>query len=245
MFRSMNKMKCIIVDDEALAREGIEQYVREIEFLEIAGSFKNALLAQNALQNEPIDLMFLDINMPKMTGLSFLETLSKPPITIITTAYPDYALEGFRLHVLDYLLKPISLERFIKAVNKAHDYYRLLQKTPVQKPDYIFLKHSNLYEKVMLADIVCVEAKQNYVLIHTVLKKIIVHLTFKSVEDSLPPDEFFRVHKSFLISVAHIKAIEGNTVHIHNKQIPISRGQREELMQQVVNRALLKKEGKK
>lgn len=102
-----------------------------------------------------------------------------------------------------------------------------------------------MYEKVMLADIVCVEAMQNYVLIHTVLKKIIVHLTFKSVEESLPPGEFFRVHKSFLISVAHIKAIEGNTVYIHNKQIPISRSQREELMQQVVNRALLTKEGKK
>jgi two-component system, LytTR family, response regulator len=245
----MSKMKCIIVDDEALAREGIEQYVGEIAFLELTGSYKNALAAQNALQNEHIDLMFLDINMPKMTGLSFLETLSKPPITIITTAYPDYALEGFRLHVLDYLLKPIPLERFIKSVNKAHDYYQLLQKTPVQNHqaplDYIFLKHSNLYEKVMLADIVCVEAMQNYVLIHTVLKKIIVHLTFKSVEESLPTGEFFRVHKSFLISVAHIKAIEGNTVLIHNKQIPISRSQREELMQQVVNRALLTKEGKK
>lgn len=244
----MNKMKCIIVDDEALAREGLEQYAREIDFLEIAGSYKNALLAQNALQNDTIDLMFLDINMPKLTGLSFLETLSKPPITIITTAYPDYALEGFRLHVLDYLLKPIPFERFIKSVNKAHDYYRLLQKTSVQNQqplDYIFLKHSNLYEKVMLADIICVEAMQNYVLIHTVLKKIIVHLTFKSVEENLPPNEFFRVHKSFLISVAHIKAIEGNTVNIHNKQIPISRSQREELMQQVVNRALLTKEGKR
>lgn len=244
----MDKMKCIIVDDEALAREGIEQYAREIGFLEVTGSYRNAMAAQAALQENNTDLMFLDINMPRMTGLSFLETLSKPPITIITTAYPDYALEGFRLHVLDYLLKPISLERFAKAVNKAYDYYRLLQKSaePVQQPlDYIFLKHSNLYEKVMLAEIVYVEAMQNYVVVHTVSKKIIVHLTFKAVTESLSASEFFRVHKSFLINIAHIKAIEGNTVHLHHKQIPISRSQREELMQQVVNRALLSKDNKK
>jgi DNA-binding LytR/AlgR family response regulator len=244
-------MKCIIVDDEALAREGLEQYAREIDFLELTGSYKNALAAQNALRQQPVDLMFLDINMPKLSGLSFLETLARPPITIITTAYPDYALEGFRLDVLDYLLKPISLERFIKAVNKAHDYY-LLQQAAVQQeqepaaaPNYVFLKHNQLYEKVVLADIIYVEAMQNYVVVHTLTKKIIVHLTFKVIESSLPASDFLRIHKSYIINLSHIQAIEGNTVHIHQKLIPISRSQRDELMEKVVNRALLSKDGKK
>lgn len=241
-------MTCIIVDDEALAREGLEQYVHDLEFLELKGSYRNALAAQQALQEHAADLMFLDINMPKLSGLSFLESLTAPPITIITTAYPDYALEGFRLDVLDYLLKPIAFDRFVKAVNKAYEYFQLQQQAQsgrqVEATDYIFLKHNHVYEKVMLVDIVCVEAMQNYVIIHTVNKKLIVHLTFKTMEESLPGGSFLKVHKSFLISLKHIQAIEANTVHLLNKSIPIGRGQREELMQLVVNAALISKDKK-
>lgn len=239
-------MTCIIVDDEALAREGLEQYVQELDFLELTGSYRNAVAAQNALQQQAADLMFLDINMPKISGLSFLESLTAPPVTIITTAYPDYALEGFRLDVLDYLLKPIPMDRFVKAVSKAWEYFQLQQQARAGKPatavDYIFLKHNHVYEKVMLADIVCVEAMQNYVIIHTVPKKLIIHLTFKTMEEALPVDHFLRVHKSFLINLNHIKSIEANTVHLLNKSIPIGRGQREELMQLVVNGALISKD---
>lgn len=241
-------MTCIIVDDEALAREGLEQYVHDLEFLELKGSYRNALAAQQALQEHAADLMFLDINMPKLSGLSFLESLTAPPITIITTAYPDYALEGFRLDVLDYLLKPIAFDRFVKAVNKAYEYFQLQQQAQsgrqVEATDYIFLKYNHVYEKVMLVDIVCVEAMQNYVIIHTVNKKLIVHLTFKTMEESLPGGSFLKVHKSFLISLKHIQAIEANTVHLLNKSIPIGRGQREELMQLVVNAALISKDKK-
>lgn len=244
----MKKMKCIIVDDEALAREGIEQLAREMEILEVTGSFRNAMGAQNALQQHSIDLMFLDINMPRISGLSFLEALSDPPITILTTAYPDFALEGFRLDVMDYLLKPISPERFLKAVNKAHDYFLLRQQGPsagAPAPDYLFLKQNQLYEKVKLEDIFLVEAMQNYAIVHTKAKKIIVHITFKGVEDALPPDQFMRVHKSFLVNLDYIQSIEGNSLRVLNREIPIGRTQRAKLMEKVVNRSLLSKDGRK
>ncbi|MEJ8802074.1 LytR/AlgR family response regulator transcription factor [Pontibacter sp. H249] len=236
------KMKCIIVDDEALAREGMAHYVAQVDYLELVGSYNSAIAAQNALQQQQVDLMFLDINMPGITGLNLLELLPHPPLTILATAYPNYALEGFKLDVLDYLLKPIPLERFLKAVNKARDYYVLKQKQ-VSEPqltetDYIFVKHNKLFEKVFLADILYIEGMQNYVQLHTTTRKLIVHLTFKALEQTLPAQQFFRIHKSYIISLSHIRALSGNNVLIGNESLPVARGQRALLMERIGHKLL-------
>ncbi|WP_276498946.1 LytR/AlgR family response regulator transcription factor [Pontibacter litorisediminis] len=231
------KLKCIVVDDEALAREGIERYIAEVDFLELVGSYNSALRVQQALQQQQVDLMFLDINMPKLTGLGLLELLPNPPITILTTAYPNYALEGFRLDVLDYLLKPISLERFLKAVNKANDYYLLKQQQAMpQKPvqsDYIFVKHNRALEKVLLADILYIEALQNYVQLHTLRKKLVVHLTIKALEQQLPEQQFFRIHKSYIVNLNHMQTISGNHVRVGDSSLPLARSQREPLLHRI------------
>ncbi len=238
------KMKCIIVDDEALAREGMERYLAEVDFVEHIGSYNSALAAQSALQQQKADLMLLDINMPKLTGLNLLELLPHPPITILATAYPNFALEGFRLNVLDYLLKPISFERFLKAMNKARDYYQLTQRQmagqQVAPDDYFFVKHNKMLEKVLLQDILYIEGMQNYIQIYTTTRKLVVHLTFKAVEESLPPQQFFRIHKSYIVNLHHIQALNGNTVRIGGNELPLARSQREQLMHQLGHKFLKK-----
>lgn len=240
----MSKMKCIIVDDEELARQGITNYVEQIEFLELTGCYKNAAAAAKALEEQKADLMFLDINMPKITGLSFLEALAEPPITIITTAYSEYAMEGFRLEVLDYLLKPIAFDRFLKAVNKAKEYWLFQKHTQAEKKennDYIFLKHNQLYEKVFFSDILYIEAMRNYIVVHTLAKKLMVLLTFKSIEESLPAKDFMRIHKSYIINLNQVEVIESSYVQINKKQLPISRKLKDDVLKQVTARNLLSK----
>ncbi|MFL9485065.1 LytR/AlgR family response regulator transcription factor [Chitinophagaceae bacterium LWZ2-11] len=240
----MSKMKCIIVDDEELARQGITNYVEQIEFLELTGCYKNAAAAAKALEEQKADLMFLDINMPKITGLSFLEALAAPPITIITTAYSEYAMEGFRLEVLDYLLKPIAFDRFLKAVNKAKEYWLFQKHTQAGKKennDYIFLKHNQLYEKVFFSDILYIEAMRNYIVVHTLAKKLMVLLTFKSIEESLPAKDFMRIHKSYIINLNQVEVIESSYVQINKKQLPISRKLKDDVLKQVTARNLLSK----
>lgn len=238
------EIKCIIVDDEALAREGLKKYIKTFDFLSLTGTCNNVASARKTLETTPVDLMFLDINMPKMSGLHLLETLSSPPMTILVTAYPDYALEGFRLNVLDYLLKPFSLQRFTQSVLKAKDYFCLHQQ-PAATPnlpveDYIFVKHKQVYEKVMLADILFVESLQNYVIIQTIHTKIIAYLTCKNVEQQLPADSFLRIHKSYIVNLHQVSKIDSNMVQAGGYTLPVSRGQRELLMQ-VVNKRLLSK----
>ena len=230
-------MKCIIVDDEALAREGMERLVNEVGFLELAGVYGNALAAKNALQNNAIDLMFLDINMPKISGLEFLETLVNPPMTILTTAYSQYALEGFRLNILDYLVKPISDAKFLKAAGKAWDYYQLKEGAinhSESGTDHIFVKQNQVYEKIMFSSILYLQAMQNYVIIKTVDHQYTCHITFKLVEQSFPPENFMRVHKSYIINTKHVKSINGNVLYIHDFPVPISRGYKELVMKKIV-----------
>src|SRR4051812_35319378 len=182
-------MNCVIIDDEPLAREGLASYVREVDFLNLTGTCENPLELIKLLDHQSIDLIFLDIQMPKMTGIDFLKIMQKPPMVIITTAYPSYALEGFQLNVLDYLLKPITFDRFFKSANKAKDYHRLLinatqpglQKT---EPDenYFFIKCGNKYEKIYFDEILYVEGMQNYVTIFTSKGKYITLLNLKSLE---------------------------------------------------------------
>lgn len=238
-------MNCAIIDDEPLAREGLADYVKEVDFLKLTGVCENPVELMSLMDREPVDLIFLDIQMPKMNGIDFLKIVQKPPIVIITTAYPSYALEGFQLNVLDYLLKPITFDRFFKAAGKAKDYHRLLTQSAANKPDtaenYFFIKCGSKYEKIFFDDILYIEGLQNYVTIHSRKGKYITLLNLKNLEQNLDSRQFIRVHKSFIVSISKIEGIEGNEIFIQPHRIPISRNYREQVIEQVVNSRLLDK----
>ena len=233
-------INCIIIDDEPLAREGIASYVREIDFLHIVATAGNPLELAKLLDQHPIDLIFLDIQMPKMNGLDFLKTVQNPPMVIITTAYPNHALEGFQLNVLDYLLKPITFDRFFKSVKKAYDYYQLLNRpgdANVQKAaaDYFFIRCGSKYEKIQFDQILFVEGMQNYITIYTQKGKFVTLLYLKNLEENLDNASFMRVHKSYIVSLDKIEGIEGNEILIQSHRIPISRNYREAVLARVVS----------
>jgi len=230
-------IKCVIIDDEPLAREGIASYVREIDFLHLVATCVNPLELVTLSDEHTIDLIFLDVQMPKMNGIDFLKIVQKPPMVIITTAFPSYALEGFQLNVLDYLLKPITFDRFFKAANKAKDYHQLVTKAADPAPstaDYFFIKCGNKYEKIHFDDILYVEGMQNYVTIYTRKGKYITLLYLKNLEQNLDNKSFIRVHKSYIVSINKIEGIEGNEIFIQSHRIPISRNYREQVISQVV-----------
>jgi DNA-binding LytR/AlgR family response regulator len=233
-------IKCIITDDEPFARKGLQGYVGQIDFLELKGVCENAVELNSLLKKEPADLLFLDIEMPYVTGIDFLRSIPSPPKVIFTTAYEKYALQGFELEVLDYLLKPISFERFMKAANKAFDYFRT-QQAPSAVQDYIFVKAEGKLEKIHFTDILFAEALENYVAIYTKEKKIITHLTLKMLQEKLPAGAFIHPHKSYLVSIGKINSIEGNILHVLQYQVPISKYQKEEVMEKIVNSKLLKR----
>ena len=234
------KIKCIITDDEPFARKGLQGYVSQIDFLQLKGICENALELNSLIKQEPVDLLFLDIEMPYMTGIDFLKNLPTPPRVIFTTAYEKYALQGFELEVLDYLLKPIPFDRFLKAANKAFDYFRQ-QQAPAPVEDYIFVKADSKLEKIQFADILFAEALENYVAIYTREKKIITHLTLKMLQEKLPASSFIQPHKSYIAAIDKINSIEGNILHIASYQVPISKYQKEEIMEKIVNSKLLKR----
>lgn len=233
-------IKCIITDDEPFARKGLQGYIGQIDFLELKGVCENAVELNSLLKKGPVDLLFLDIEMPYMTGIEFLKQLAAPPRVIFTTAYEKYAVQGFELEVLDYLLKPISFDRFLRSANKAFDYFRL-QQASASPGDYIFVKADSRLEKVAFADILLAEALENYVAIYTREKKIITHLTLKMLQEKLPATAFIQPHKSYLIAIDKIGSIEGNILHIDHYQVPISKYLKEEVMERIVNSRLLKR----
>jgi DNA-binding LytR/AlgR family response regulator len=232
-------INCVIIDDEPLAREGLANYVREVDFLTLGGIGENPLELIHLVDQQKVDLIFLDIQMPKMNGIELLKIMQKPPMVIITTAYPSYALEGFQLNVLDYLLKPITFERFFKAATKALDYHKLLNKDNTkQEEDYFFIKCGSKYEKIPFDDILYVEGMQNYVNIYTKKGKYVTMLSLKSLEENLDPLLFIRVHKSYIVSINKINVIEGNEIFIQTERIPISRNFRQEVLEKVVSKRL-------
>lgn len=235
-----DKIKCVITDDEPFARKGLQGYIEQIDFLELKGVCENALELNSLLKKETVDLLFLDIEMPYVTGIDFLKNISSPPKVIFTTAYEKYALQGFELEVLDYLLKPISFERFMRAANKAFDYFRS-QQPPASGEDYIFVKADNKLEKIHFADVLFIEALENYVAIYTGEKKIITHLTLKMLQDKLPHGAFIQPHKSYIVAIGKINSIEGNILHVLQYQVPISKYQKEDIMEKIVNSKLLKR----
>jgi DNA-binding LytR/AlgR family response regulator len=234
----MNKLRTLVVEDEPLAREGLLAYIRDIEFLELVGVCENALEANKQLHALRPDLMFLDIHMPKLSGIDFLKSLSQPPMVIMTTAYPNFALQGYELNVMDYLVKPYPFDRFLKAVNKALDYH-MLKQSPRHSPEtieepgaqYVFVKADNKWEKILFEDVHYVEGMENYVAFHTASGRVITLLTMKRVEELLPPKEFIRIHKSYLVALSKIRSVEGNEVLVGTRKLPISRQKRAEVME--------------
>lgn len=239
------KLNCILIDDEPLARKGVKEYITDIDFLDLAGEFDNPLKAFELISKGGVHLLFLDIQMPRITGIDFFKTLPHAPPVIFTTAYPQYAIDGFELNALDYLVKPISFDRFFKAVLKAKEYYEVREKNTADAPatsaGYFFIKADNKLVKLFFHDILFAEALQNYVVIHTKDKKYITYLTFKSVEEYFPADRFIKTHKSFIISAAKIETIEGNNIRIGLHDIPISRNLKEEVMEKLLKGKFIKR----
>jgi DNA-binding LytR/AlgR family response regulator len=243
----MQSLKCIIIDDEPLARECIVNYVSEIDFLQLAGTGSNPVDLTQLLDQHPVDLIFLDIQMPIMNGIDFLKMTPNPPMVIITTAYPSYALEGFQLDVLDYLVKPITFARFFKAATKAKDYHRIVtdsqsSKAAKSSENYFFIKCDYKYERIYFDEILYIQALQNYITIVTTKGKYITLLSLKSVEQNLDAKSFIRVHKSYIVSVSKIESIENNEILIQSFRVPISRNFRDELIGRVVSDKLWKKD---
>ncbi len=239
-------INCIIIDDEPLARKGLKEYIADIDFLNLAGDFDNPLKATALLNSGDIQLIFLDIQMPKITGIEFFKTIQNAPEVIFTTAYPQYALDGFEVNALDYLVKPISFDRFLKAALRAKEFYEVRQRNkteavPDATAEYFFIKADNKLVKLLYDDILFVEALQNYVTIYTTGKKYISYLTFKSVEDYLPAARFIKTHKSFIIAAEKVDSIDGNEIRIEQYQIPISRNLKDEVMEKLLSGKFLKR----
>lgn len=239
-------LKCVTIDDEPLARECIANYISDIDFLELTASGRNPIELIRILGEQAVDLLFLDIQMPVMNGIEFLEMQQKLPMVIITTAYPNYALEGYQLDILDYLVKPITFSRFLKATTKAKDYHQLLNNSTtrnpvISEPDYFFVKCDYKYEKICFNDILYIEAMQNYVTIYTEKGKYITLLYLKNVEEKLDKQPFIRVHKSYIVSIPKIEAIENNEIIIRSARIPVSRNYYDQVLEKVVNERLWRK----
>lgn len=235
----MKKLRCIIVDDEPIARKILQEFVEQVPFLEGIGQFENALKAESFLQSNKADLMLLDIEMPKLSGINYLKRPGIKPMVILTTAFPEYALEGYELDVIDYLLKPVAFNRFFKAVQKAKEFADLRDTVaPATAVSWIFVRSEKRIEKIELKDILYIESLGNYVNIYSENKKTIAYLTLKGLENQLPGGEFIKIHNSFLIAASRIEAIEGNMVKLKDKTLPVSRNCREALMQLVEQRLL-------
>ncbi|HMO40035.1 MAG TPA: LytTR family DNA-binding domain-containing protein [Saprospiraceae bacterium] len=245
----MATINVIIVDDEPLAQDVLETYIEKVPELHLVQKCNNAFEANDALKNHQIDLMFLDIQMPQLTGIDFLKTLTRPPLVIFTTAYSNYAVEGFELNALDYLLKPISVDRFMKAVNKALEQIELQRRdspaaggpAPAEEegPDYIFVKADKKLVKVNFEEVLYIEGLKDYVIIRMESNRVITLQTMKSLEDKLPPQQFKRIHRSYIVNINHIEAIVGNMVEVMEKgqakHLPVGKNYRDELLE-IINK---------
>ncbi|MDR1114925.1 MAG: LytTR family DNA-binding domain-containing protein [Tannerella sp.] len=237
-------LKCLVVDDEAVAVQGIVAFIDRLDFLETAATCPSALKAAEVLRKTEIDLMFLDVNMPNLTGLEFLESLDSAPMTILVTAYSEYALEGYRLNVVDYLLKPVSFQRFFQAATKAREIFTsrvLLQQNREATASDMYVRQGDSFRRIAWEDILYVEGMQNYLKLVFRDETVIIHQTMTSLEEMLPRDAFFRTHRSFLINMSHIDSIAGGRIIVNHREIPLSKPHREELLKTAVYRKLISK----
>jgi len=219
-------LRCIAVDDEPLALELLEDNISKVPYLQLVAKCSNAMEAMKVLQQQPADLIFLDIQMPGLTGLQFIQSMTEKPMIILITAYEKYALEGFNLDVTDYLVKPVSLDRFVKACNKAKELYELknpTNKEVVSNPDYFFVNVDYSLLKVNFNDIKYIEGLKDYIKIHlkSTPRAIITRMAMKAIEEELPVAKFLRIHKSYIVSLEHITAIRKNSVFIDEMELPV------------------------
>jgi DNA-binding LytR/AlgR family response regulator len=231
-------LRCIITDDEPLARKGMKIFADKVPFLEVIALCGTAMDTANALKESEPDFIFLDIQMPQLSGIEFLKTLKKVPLTVITSAYPDYALEGYELNVIDYLVKPVSFERFLKAVNKVADFTstrKNSQNGNSTAENFFFVKCDHRYEKVLYDEIVYIEAMQNYVIIHTPVKKLITYLTMKGIQQYLPKNKFLKINKSNIIPLEKIVSISGDEIRVDDHKFTVGRNYKSELQQLIGN----------
>ena len=227
----MSKLTCIVIEDEPLAVKILSDYIAQIPFLDLQGTFKDAILAIDYLRDHTVDLMFLDIHLPKLKGMAFLKTLTQPPAVIITTAYHQYAVEGFNLNVVDYLLKPFEFERFLVAVNKVKPVEKATQR-PAENPelkDYLFLNVQKKKVKILFPDIVYVESQREYIKIVTTKNEYVSKMSTHEIEAVLPSTQFRRIHRSFIVSLSKIDSYTAEVVEVNGISIPIGRGYRDSI----------------
>ena len=228
------KIKCIVIDDEHLARTLLDDYISKIPYLELVAKYEGAPQATAVLQNETIDLMFLDVQLPDLTGIDFLKSLKTKPVVIFTTAYPDYAMDGYALDVIDYLLKPISFERFVHAVNKAAEQIKLLRgKGDGEDKGFIALKSEHRVHKVNYSNILLIEGLKEYVIFHLKEGKRIITLEALRNLEKLLPDNFLRIHRSYIINKNYVQSLYGNMVEIGDKKIAIGKTFKEKVIDQL------------
>ena len=222
----MSKIKCIIIEDEPLAVKVLSDYISQVPFLELQGTFKDAILASDYLRNNTTDLIFLDIHLPKLKGMAFLKTLTHPIAVIITTAYHQYAVEGFDLNVTDYLLKPFDFERFLKAVTKVQtaESERLKPIESQEVKDFIFINVQKKKVKILFSEIVYIERQREYIKIITTKKEYISKMSTHEIEALLPANLFLRIHRSFIVSINKIESYTAETIEVNGVSIPIGRG---------------------
>lgn len=227
----MNMLRCMAVDDEPLALDLLEDNIRQVGFLTLVGRFSNAIEAIERLQIEEVDLLFLDVQMPGLTGIQLLKNLKNKPMVIFITAYKNYAIEGFELDVLDYLVKPVPFERFLKSATKALEYHNLSKKEQ-KKREYLFVNADYTLLKVTIKDIVFIEGLKDYIKIFLTssARPVITRLSMKSVEEALPSEHFIRTHKSYIVSIDHVISIRKNRIKLGDKDVPLSDHYKDDLM---------------
>ena len=232
-------IKCVITDDEPIARKGLRSYIEKIDFLTIVGECEDAIELNSLLKTMEPDLLFIDIELPHISGLDLLLSIRNPPKVIIVSAYEQYALKGYEQDVVDYLLKPVTFERFMKAVNKVHDL--LVQEIKNRDNEFIFVKSDKQYKKIFLKDILFIESMENYVVIYTEASKEVVYTTLKQMLQSLSNKTFLQVYRSYIVNTNQIKSIEGNQLIIGGHKIPVARNLREEVFRVILNNHLISK----
>ena len=227
----MKQVNCLVVDDEELARTLLENYISRLPHLNLVEKCTNPLDALKVLEETPIDILFLDIQMPELSGIDFLKTLQKQPKVIFTTAYSEYAIEGYQLDVVDYLLKPFGFERFVQAVNKATGLLETHSKN--SEKDYLLVKSEHKVHKIKFEDIRYIQSMREYVAYFLPDRKILALNSLKKLEEELPEDQFIRIHKSYIVPIQKVTTLEGNMVHIGNEKLPIGNLYKEEVLKRI------------
>jgi DNA-binding LytR/AlgR family response regulator len=237
-------VNCVIIDDEPMARKLLQEYIEETDFLKLVGAVENPVKAMGLIKTQSVDLVFLDINMPKMTGMEFLRSSPNLPMVIMTTAYGQYALEGFEMAVIDYLVKPFSLDRFLKASQKALELKLLKHKAVSEdsaEPGHIYVKCDGKLARINFAELLYIEAMANYIVLYTAKEKFLVYLTIKGILEKLPPDNFTQVHKSTVVNIDKVSSIEGNVLTIADRKISMGLSFQEEAMKKILKDRFLKR----